>query len=560
MSNHIINKIEQLIRSRGYHPDDFYSWDLKKLPDFNQLNDMDKSVQRILKAIENKERIVIYGDYDVDGTTSCALLYHFFKTLNHPVLTLQPSRFVDGYGLHQSSIDWAVDNHAQLMITVDCGVTSFESAEYAKNKLDLIITDHHQAHEKGLPPAYAIINPNRLDEPESSCMRKLAGVGVAFALAICVRQKLIDLGGNVPSLYPLLPFVALGTICDLAWLNPMNLKLVRHGLKQFPQTPFAGLNVFLTADEKKLNILPSEKLSFHIGPIINSKGRLDHPELALKLLTCENDDESKHIYQKLQLTNQERKNLQATVFKEAKEQILKNMKSPSPLLHVVYSAKWHEGVIGIVASKLVENFKVPAIVLTDSEEKGIIKASARTAGELNLYQLLASCEELFIKFGGHKAAAGFSMKKEKLNLLQEKLEAELEKIPEILRKQHHSFDLEVNFEELNAELLIELQKLEPFGVGNPKPILRISNAKVQNYQVLKGNHVKWTLTQGRPGQATNRNLGGISFNYFDRWNTLSPEEILRKQEEQQVQIDCHLGKNFFNGRSFLQAYISSITF
>jgi len=240
--------ITKILKSRGLENSDvkeFLSWDLKSLPLITEMLDMEKTAKRIIRAIDQKQKVAIYGDYDVDGTTSCALFFHFFKMLDIEIELIQPSRFIEGYGIHPSNIEQAYSNKIDLLITVDCGITNNEAAEYALEKgIDLIITDHHTDARDEMPKAYAIVNPNRRDEPADSKLKVLAGVAVAFAVCVKVREILCSEGKNIPSLYPLLQFVALGTICDLARLEPINLKLVRHGLKQIPETAYSGLGTF----------------------------------------------------------------------------------------------------------------------------------------------------------------------------------------------------------------------------------------------------------------------------------------------------------------------------
>jgi single-stranded-DNA-specific exonuclease len=538
---------------------EFLSWDLKALPDLTAMMDMEKGSQRIIQAIENGEKIGIYGDYDVDGTTSCALFYHFFKMLDIEVDLIQPSRFVEGYGIHPSNIESACEKGIQLLITVDCGISNVEAAEYALEKgVDLIITDHHKDACEKMPPAYAIINPNRRDEPEDSPLRPLAGVGVAFAVCVKVKTLLERAGRKMPTLYPLLEFVAIGTICDLAKLTPTNLKMVRHGLKHMKDTPYPGVRVFFTREELSRSIIPSEKLSFNIGPMINSKGRLDHPEIALKLLICDNETEAREYYAHLEISNNERKYIQGQVYSEAKEQVLKFMEGEDHLISVVYSPEWHEGVIGIVASKLVENFKVPAIVFSDGGDEGVIKASARSAGELNIFELLNNNRDLFIKFGGHKAAAGLSMPKENLKQLVINLNSELSTVPEITRTKQQSYDLDISFDEITPKLLFDLEMLEPFGMGNEKPTFRINDFQIESYDILKDVHVRWNLTS-KNGQP--KRLKGISFNFIGKWNQKLPEELYEAQKKgEELSAYFTPSFNYFNGNQYLQLMIDRVEY
>ena len=553
--------LKRLFHKKGWSNQDiqkFLSWDLKAIPDLTAMVDMDKACGRILEAVSQNQTIGIYGDYDVDGTTSCALFYHFFKMIGVHVLLIQPSRFVEGYGLHASSIDKAISDGIELLITVDCGISNVEAAEYAKERgLDLIITDHHKDAREKMPPAYAIINPNRRDEPEDSPLKPLAGVGVAFAVCWELKKKLENSGKKVNSLYPLLQFVAIGTICDLAKLTPVNLKLVRHGLKQIPQTQYPGIKAFFSVEERKLSMIPSDKLSFNVGPLINSKGRLDHPEKALKLLICDNSTEAYEYYSHLEVSNKERKIIQAEVFDSAKKQFIKTFDGADPSIAIVYDETWHEGVIGIVASKLVESYKVPAIVFTDADSEGIIKASARAAGELNIFDCLKQCESLFIKFGGHKAAAGLSMPKENLPAFKEKMHHILKEIPVIGRTSQFSYDLEISPEEVTPKLVKELELCEPFGMGNQRPIFKMKGIKLTNYDLLKDIHVRWTF-QSLKGN--NPPLRGISFNYIGAHEKEHPQSLFNKQSQgEELTAYFTLGINRFNGNEYIQLMVERIS-
>ena len=276
-NNKLHHVLEKVLYKRGVTPhtlDEYFSWNLRELPDLCSMLDTDKTAKRIIQAINKKEKIGIYGDYDVDGTTSCALFYQYFQMIGVDVELFQPSRFVEGYGVHPSSVDNAIAKGVDLLITVDCGITNCETADYALEKgMDLIITDHHKDIREEMPKAYAIVNPNRRDEPADSPLTALAGVGVAFAVCLQVK-KILDKEKETPSIYPLLQYVAIGTICDMAKLNPMNMKLTRHGLKQIIATEYAGVACFFNDEDRTAPFIGSEKISFYVGPLINSKGRL----------------------------------------------------------------------------------------------------------------------------------------------------------------------------------------------------------------------------------------------------------------------------------------------
>ncbi|HLW56089.1 MAG TPA: single-stranded-DNA-specific exonuclease RecJ [Bacteriovoracaceae bacterium] len=549
--------ITRLFSRRGIAPQDipnFLSWNLKDIPDLTQMIDLQKASLRLIEAINKGEKIGVYGDYDVDGTTSCALLWHFFKMLNYEVQLYQPSRFVEGYGVHPSSIDEAVNDGVSVLITVDCGITNTQTADYAQGKLDLIITDHHRDAAPELPKAYAVVNPCRRDEPSESPLRALAGVGVAFALALQIKNDLAKAGRELPSIYPLLQFVAIGTISDLARMTPLNLRLTRHGLKQIPKTEYPGIRAFFAPEELNVEMMSSEKISFHVGPHINSKGRLDHPERALKQLISTSDKEAREHFMHLELANRDRKIIQKEVFDEAKEMVIKNLSRGEHLISIVHRPHWHEGVIGIVASKLVETFGVPAIVFSNAEENGIIKASARAAGELNIFELLQNCSDLFIKFGGHKAAAGLSMPYENLGAFIERMNEQLRQIPEPLRVQTDSFDIDIDLEEISPGLVKDLERLEPFGPGNERPIFRMKNAKIQSFRIMKDLHVRWMFSS----EKAKLNLQGVSFNYIGKWNEPSPEELFQYQNDNGLIVQFSLGVNRFNGNESIQLMVDKL--
>jgi single-stranded-DNA-specific exonuclease len=556
--------IQRLFDKKGLDQkkiEQFLSWDLKSLPELTKLKDIELASKRIIEAVNLNQKIGVYGDYDVDGTTSCALLYHFFKMLDVEIDIVQPSRFIEGYGLHLSSIEEAVEKDIRVLITVDCGITNNEAADLARAKgLDLIITDHHKDARETMPDAFAVINPNRRDEDEAGELKALAGVAVAFALAVQVRADLALSGKILPTLYPLLQFVAIGTICDLAHLSPVNLKLVRHGLKLLKETQYPGLRAFFTADELKAKTIPSEKLAFHIGPLINSKGRLDHPELALQLLIASTTEQARECYDHLVNCNNERKYIQNEVSKEAREQVLRERRSLGQnlehLITIVYQPHWHEGVIGIVASKMVDTFKAPAIIFTDSEHPGVIKAYCRSAGTLDMFNLLKKNEHLFIKFGGHKAAAGLSMKKENLREFITNMNNLLKDIPAIERTRMEFYDLEIEAGEINPQLMRDLDLLEPFGMGNEKPMFKIKGVHLDSFDIMKEAHVRWNFSHQKT------KLKGISFNYIGKYEARAPSEIFTTQnlKHEDLSVYFTLGLNRFNGNESIQLMIDRLDF
>lgn len=545
----------ELLNKKGFDTrqkiEDFLSWDLKTLPDLSVLKDLYKASTRIIEAIEKKEKIGIYGDYDVDGTTSCAVFYFFFKSIGVEVDLIQPSRFIEGYGIHPPAIEKAHENNIKVLITVDCGITNDKAAEKALELgLDLIITDHHTDGLPEMPKAFAIINPNRRDEPKDSPLKMLSGCAVAFATCLQLRKDLIKKGIDCPSIYPLLQHVAIGTVCDLVPLNTINLKLVRHGLSQIKNTQYKGLKTFFTPEERQRPI-PSEKLGFHIGPLINSKGRLDHPEMALKLLISDDANEAFELFSHLEYCNRERKFITAEVFEEAEKKIL-NQIDENHLISIVHEPHWHEGVVGIVASRLVDSFKAPAIVFTNAEEEGVIKGSARSAGELNIFNLLNEHSDLYLKFGGHKAAAGLSMPFENFKEFVQRMNESLKDVPRIERVKTSTYDLELRPKDITPRLLKDLSKLEPFGTSNEKPLFKMSDLKLDSFSILKDKHVRWNFSC----EKTAKKFQGISFNYVGKWGHLSPQELFKAQGQGElITAFFYLGINYFRGNEFIQLQV-----
>jgi len=554
LSSQIHPLLHKLFLKRGKTEQDiqdFLSWDLKQLPLFSDIPDLLKAAQRISAAILRRESIGVFGDYDVDGTTSCALFFHFFQLLEISAEILQPGRFKEGYGIHPPSIEEAVEKGIKLLITVDCGITATEASIKARELgLDLIITDHHQDILPELPPAYAIVNPSRRDGFQEE-LKSLAGVGVAFALCIEIKKILFEEAKiSLPSLYFLLPFVAIGTLADLAPLTPCNLKLIRHGLKALQKTELAGLQSFLKEEEKALDLLSGEKISFEIGSLLNAKGRMDHPEMSFKLLISKNFQESQTILQHLQACNTQRKFIQSQIVAAAQKQILLEKNSQNlPPIAIAFDKEWHEGVIGIVASKLVELFGIPALVFTYNEHTHLLKGSGRTAGKLNLFELMNQYAHLFEKFGGHHSACGLSLQPSNLPILKNSLYSILESIPKEKRTQSFFHDLELSPQYITVDFIKHIERLGPYGQGHPTPQFLISQLILKDFKILKKIHVKWIF------ECAGRFYEGISFSYFQSPSSIFPQEFLNRP----LKIIATLGLNRFNNNCLPQLFIKNIS-
>lgn len=488
----------------------YISNDLKTLPNFSDLIDIDKATDRIIGAINLNQKVGIYGDYDVDGATSIATLFHFFKMAGlKNIVTYQPNRFIDGYGLHKSSIEQAIADGVELLITVDCGIMNHEASKYAKEmNLDLIITDHHKDNaELELPCAIAVVNPNRSDQIESE-LKNLSGAGVAFAICHELRKKI----GLEDSIYPLLQFVAMSTIADMVKLCPMNAKFVRHGLSQFRSSKYVGILELTRLTEAPID---EDFIGFTVGPMINAKGRLESPQDALNILISENEIEVIGLIEKLKATNEDRKKIQQTNSIIVRNKIKKD-KIDQYNVMVVFNKNLHQGVVGLLASDIMKRYHKPAIVLTkDSQKEGVIKGSARSLGDFDIFGFLSRLDFKFLSFGGHKKAGGLSFKEEDLQKFLDTVNRESASIS-INLEENDFIPMEARF--LDMELVSAIRAFAPYGMGNPRPTLSIEG-NLSNTMVMKDKHLKIWFDGVRSPV--------ILFNYFENGQRDIPKGYYR---------------------------------
>lgn len=485
------------------------------------LKDMDKAVERILKAIQNKEKICVYGDYDVDGITATALLSDLFEKLETDFMTYIPSRHDEGYGLNHDAIDEIAKQGVKLIITVDCGVRSFEEIDYANSlKVNVIVTDHHelqnqksktknQRHrpkiiklELNIPNAVATINPKRPDCKYP--FKDLAGVGVAFKLASAVLTKGQSLSKGWGKW--MLDLVALGTVCDVVPLIGENRVLVKYGLKVLAKTKREGLKALIKSAGLKPEGLTSHNLGFHIGPRLNAAGRLEHAKTSLDLLLTNDLQKAETDAFKLSKLNKERQDLTDKILNEAKAVI--ESEDGNQKIYLLKNKNWPSGVVGIVASKLVDFCGKPVLLMEEGKSES--KGSARSIKNFNIIGALSECEEFLVKYGGHKKAAGFTVKNEHFLLLNDKLiEIADEKISEEGLVPEIVIDGEIEIEEIDGNLGDYIKKLEPFGLSNFQPIFILKNANIKNAALVgnEKNHLKLVF------EKTGKELSGICFNY-----------------------------------------------
>ena len=445
---------------------------------------MDIAVDRIIKAINNKEKILIYGDYDVDGITSTTVLKKYLMDRGIPVDTYVPNRLHEGYGLNKNAIDTIKERNIDLIITVDCGISAIEEVDYAVSLgMDVIVTDHHEVGEK-LPNALAVIDAKRKDNTYP--FRALAGVGVVFKLIQAISIKL----EIKPEEYlKYLDLVCVGTISDIVPLEGENRTIAKLGLMLIKVTRNLGLRELIKSSGYKE--IDSNTISFGVAPRINACGRMGHEEEALKLFLAEDLESATKITKELNEYNTLRQSTEKAIYEEAVQQIEKNHLDENNSI-VLGGKGWHHGVIGIVSSKVTDKYYKPSILL--SFEDNIAKGSGRSVPGFDLYEGLAKCEDLLEKYGGHSMAVGLTLKKENLENFKERFEqiAKEKNIKELVPIIY--IDDELKLKDINMDLVKSISILEPFGEANKVPLFLIRNLKIDSIRALsEGRHLKLTL-------------------------------------------------------------------
>ena len=521
------------------------------LPNPNILVDMEKSTQRSLKAIEKKEKIGIFGDYDVDGATSTALLGNFFSELNLDYQIYIPDRKKEGYGPSIESFKELIKNKIKLIYTVDCGTLSFEAINYAKkNNVDVIVIDHHQSDIK-LPNAFSIINPNRLDD--KSNLKYLCAAGVSFMFLISINRSL-RLNNwfknneiKEPNLINYLDLVSLGTICDVVPLTGLNRALVKQGLKIIKSKKNLGLKTLL--DICKIESNPSiYHLGYMLGPRINAGGRVGKCSHGANLLLNKNPKNAFKIASELDLYNKERQLLEQDLMKK----ILKDTKDyiEDPVL-ILSGDNWHEGVIGIVASRLKEKFNKPTIIISIDHDIG--KASARSIVGFDIGSVIISAtqENILIKGGGHKMAGGFSIKVENIEKFKNFVFRKFRRINEdLVSKKPLLLDSVISPAAVNLDFYNKVALLSPFGSGNPEPKFVIEDLKTINGKIVGEKHIKSVLL-GKDGSS----IKSIAFNAVNN----DFEAYLLKKNSKTFNIAGKLSLNEWKGQSNVEFIIDDIS-
>lgn len=467
--------------------DEYLNPDIAKLHDPYLLKDMDKLVDRILLAKENKEKVAIYGDYDVDGITSITLIYTFLKNLGMDMVYYLPDRIEEGYGLNTEALKRLKEEGVSLIITVDCGISAVNEIEYAKSiGLDVCITDHHECSET-LPDACSIVNPKR---PDSSYpFNSLAGVGVTFKVLSALVKRL-----NLPDVEYLkyLDIAAVGTIADIVPLVGENRIITSNGLEVLKKTKNEGLKALMKV--ARIDKVDSDNVSFGIAPRINASGRMADGTVAVKMLLADTEMEAYKYAKVLDSQNTKRQEVEKAIYNEAIEVIEKEGLDKKKTM-VIAGEKWHQGVIGIVASKLTEKYLKPVILLAYDGDTA--KGSGRIPAGISLYDALTKCSDLLTTFGGHELAAGLTLETKNIGEFKNRFEQVITEMKEEDFVRVIDIDCEITKNNITIDIINEIEKLAPFGQKNKKPVFIYKNLKVTSVSTLKEDkHLKFRLSDG----------------------------------------------------------------
>lgn len=530
------------------------------MPNPFDFQDMEQAVDRVIAAINSKEKIAIFGDYDVDGATSSALLANYFDDVGANYQIYIPDRQKEGYGPNATALCKLYDAGAKLAITVDCGCVAFDALAQAKEYgLDVVVIDHHICEAK-LPSAVAVVNPNRLDE--SGEYGYLAAVGVSFLFLVALNSKLREAGyftGNQnkePNLMRLLDIVALGTVCDVVPLVGLNRALVKQGLKILASRNNTGICSLI--DIAEIDEMPSTyHLGFILGPRINAGGRVGESELGSQLLSTKNTQYANEIAQKLERYNRERQAIEQMVLEQAENQINEQIATNNgevPEIIFAYEHGWHEGVIGIVAGRIKEKYNRPTAIITiNNDENGLAKgkASARSIIGVDLGAAITAArqEGLLLAGGGHAMAAGFSVAEERIGDLHKFLCEYMQAAVVIYGAERSlNIDASIYVQAANEELLEKISQLEPYGQQNSEPRFLLSRVRIIRSNILKDEHVSIMVTDA--DQASNASIKAIAFRVMGK----PLGEILTKQGAV-INLVGKLKMNYWQGRSSVQMII-----
>jgi len=519
----------------------FFRPSLDSIHDPFLMDEMESATTRVITALTENQKICIYGDYDVDGTCATALLYMFLKELDANVEFYIPRRLEEGYGLSTAAIDIVKEKGTQLMIAVDCGITAITETDYANQLgIDVIICDHHQPKED-IPKAFAVLDP--LKPGCSYPFKYLSGAGVAFKLAQGLCERIGKRG--LPLKY--LDLVALAGAADIVPLIDENRILVNEGLNQVNLNPRPGIEALIEMGRLQTGQLTSGQIVFTLAPRINAVGRLGDAERAVNLLIATNKKDALKLAEVLETENYERRKIDVDTFEAAKELVDSQIDLEEELAIVLHSEHWHPGVIGIVASRLVEKYYRPSVLLTTID--GIAKGSARSINGFNIYEALQKCNDLLLHFGGHQAAAGLAMEVDKIDEFRIRLNEVLKSsITSEDLSEEISIDSKIKFSEITPKFLRILEQFSPFGPGNLRPVFLSESVHIANVpRIVGNNHLVANFKQS----GTDKVFDAIGFNMGDHYDMI-------KQNNCELDIIFSVDKTIRDSRIFPQLKLKDI--
>ena len=545
LSNMLINRgVESFDQAK-----DYFRPSLSQLHDPFLMQDMHQAVTRIEKAIANQEKILVYGDYDVDGTTAVALVYSFLKGFYPLVDFYIPDRYKEGYGISERGARYAAENDFALVIALDCGIKAIDKVNLASQlDVDFIICDHHTPGEE-LPKAIAVLDAKR--EDCNYPYKELSGCGVGFKLIQAIAKSR---GMDESNLYAYLDLLVVSIAADIVPITGENRILAYYGLDRINNTPRAGLKALILRSkiEKEIGI---SDIVFKIGPRINASGRLEHAKASVELLISTDLEEAIERAKVVDEVNATRRNFDENITREAFEMIAEREEQAEWNSTVLFKEDWHKGVIGIVASRCIEKYYRPTIILTESNAKAT--GSARSVVDFDIYEAIAECSDLLDQFGGHKYAAGLTLSVDNVPAFQAKFEQVVKsRIEEVHRKPVIEVDDELLLDQINYKFHNILKQMAPFGPGNTEPVFRISNVYAEDVAVLKDKHLRFKIVQD--GQLTTPVC--LGFGMADRAKDPDLTTVNMLRGRMRFDIVAELRENFFRDKSSLQLYVKDIKF
>jgi len=535
--------LARILAMRGVkQPEDaerWLNWDISCQYDPFTMKNINKAIDLVVSAKENKKNVWIYGDYDLDGISGTAILAGAFEDWGMSANWMLPNRFNGGYGLSITSLQKMKDAGAQFLILIDTGITAREEIKAAKELgMQVLVLDHHKPSCEGLPIADAILDPflEDCEYPNKS----LCAAGVAYKFLCALFQKT---NKPVSDLDKYLPFVALGTMADIVPLNHENLCLIRNGMAEFLNSDCLAVQILYEKLASDKNFVNSNDMHYRMAPLLNAPGRMESPDIALKFLLCKDREEIESLYNKLQECNSERRIVETDIHKQAIKRLAEIYGESLPKVLIIDALEWNIGVIGIVAARIAQEYKRPTAILSVQSD-GIATASARSAGTFNWHAALSPCHDVFSRWGGHVKAAGFNMPAEKMNELRTRIEeqADIQNFEPVMEDSVH-YDLEVSLSEININFLNELKKLEPFGNENPYPVFMARNVSVRGLKALAGGHLRFYAAQGR------NSLVAIAFNKMHLSDSL---------QKRVVNLVFETRRNVYQGMESVQLVVAGV--